>query len=119
MLETVLDRVEVNARWAPITSLLSRETSAPVWVRVKNASDIRCTWREDPGAQVVDQPLADPGGEPALAERRAPASTTATAAIAERQPRRPARVSCLRMPSSTMLLDQQRGDHDQRRRRRR
>ncbi len=43
-LETVLDSVEVNARWAPITSLLSRETSAPVWVRVKNASDCRCTW---------------------------------------------------------------------------
>ncbi len=43
-LETVLDSVEVNARWAPITSLLSRDTRAPVWVRVKNASDIRCTW---------------------------------------------------------------------------
>ena len=43
MLETVLDRVEVNARCAPITSLLSRDTSAPVWVRVKNASDMRCT----------------------------------------------------------------------------
>ena len=43
-LETVLDRVEVKARWAPITSLLSRETSAPVWVRVKNASDWRWTW---------------------------------------------------------------------------
>ena len=44
MLETVPDRVEVNALWAPITSLLSRLTSAPVWVRVKNASDWRCTW---------------------------------------------------------------------------
>ena len=43
-LDTVLDSVEVNARCAPMTSLLSRETSAPVWVRVKNASDIRCTW---------------------------------------------------------------------------
>ena len=43
-LETVLDSVEVKARWAPITSLLSRETRAPVWVRVKKASDIRCTW---------------------------------------------------------------------------
>ena len=43
-LDTVLDRVEVNARWAPMTSLLSRETRAPVWVRVKNASDIRWTW---------------------------------------------------------------------------
>ena len=44
VLATVLDRVEVKARWAPMTSLLSRETSAPVWVRVKNASDCRCTW---------------------------------------------------------------------------
>ena len=43
-LDTVLDRAEVNARCAPITSLLSRETRAPVCVRVKNASDWRCTW---------------------------------------------------------------------------
>ena len=43
-LDTTLDSTEVNARWAPITSLLRRETRAPVWVRVKNASDIRCTW---------------------------------------------------------------------------
>ena len=43
MLDTVLDSVEVKARCAPITSLLSRDTSAPVWVRVKNASDMRCT----------------------------------------------------------------------------
>ena len=42
-LETVFDSVEVNARCAPITSLLRRETSAPVCVRVKNASDIRWT----------------------------------------------------------------------------
>ena len=44
MFETVPDSVDVNALWAPITSLLSRLTSAPVWVRVKNASDWRCTW---------------------------------------------------------------------------
>ena len=44
MLETVPCSVEVKARWAPMTSLLSRLTSAPVWVRVKNASDWRCTW---------------------------------------------------------------------------
>src|SRR6266550_3761583 len=43
-LETTPDSVEVNACWAPITSLLSRLTSAPVWVRVKNCSGIRCTW---------------------------------------------------------------------------
>jgi len=44
MLETVLESVEVKARCAPMTSLLSRETRAPVWVRVKNANDCRCTW---------------------------------------------------------------------------
>ncbi len=43
MFETLSDSVEVKARCAPITSLLSRETSAPVCVRVKNASDWRCT----------------------------------------------------------------------------
>ena len=43
-LETVPDSVEVKALWAPITSELRRLTSAPVWVRVKNASDWRCTW---------------------------------------------------------------------------
>jgi hypothetical protein len=33
----------VKACWAPMTSLLSRLTSAPVWVRVKNATGICCT----------------------------------------------------------------------------
>ena len=42
-LATTPDRVEVNACCAPMTSLFSRLTSAPVWVRVKNASDICCT----------------------------------------------------------------------------
>ena len=42
--ETTPDSVEVNACCAPMTSLLSRLTSAPVWVRVKNASGMRCTW---------------------------------------------------------------------------
>ena len=41
---TTPDRVQVKARWAPITSLFSRLTSAPVRVRVKNATGIRCTW---------------------------------------------------------------------------
>ncbi len=40
---TTPDSVEVKARWAPITSLLSRETSEPVLVREKKASGIRCT----------------------------------------------------------------------------
>ena len=41
---TTPDRVEVKARCAPRTSLLSRLTSAPVWVRVKNCTGIRWTW---------------------------------------------------------------------------
>ena len=43
-LDTSPDSVEVNACCAPSTSLFSRLTSAPVWVRVKNASGMRCTW---------------------------------------------------------------------------
>ncbi len=42
--ETSPDRVEVNACCAPSTSLFSRLTSAPVCVRVKNASGMRWTW---------------------------------------------------------------------------
>ena len=43
-LPTTPDIVDVNACWAPITSLLSRDTKAPVWVRVKKATGIRWTW---------------------------------------------------------------------------
>ena len=42
-LVTTPDSAEVNARWAPITSLFRRLTSAPVRVRVKKATGIRCT----------------------------------------------------------------------------
>ena len=42
-LETTPDSVEVNACCAPITSLFSRLTSAPVCVRVKKATGIRWT----------------------------------------------------------------------------
>jgi hypothetical protein len=41
---TTPDSVEVNARCAPVTSLLSRLTRAPVWVRLKNCSGMRWTW---------------------------------------------------------------------------
>ena len=40
---STLASVDVIADWAPMTSLLSRLTSAPVRVRVKNATGIRCT----------------------------------------------------------------------------
>ena len=42
-LVTTPPRAEVNARWAPMTSLLSRLTRAPVWVRVKKAMGMPCT----------------------------------------------------------------------------
>ena len=65
---TTPESVHVNARWAPMTSLLSRLTSAPVRVRVKNATGIRCTWAEHGPAQVEDDALADPRRLPALGE---------------------------------------------------
>ena len=43
-LPITVERTSVNASWAPVTSLLRRLTSAPVCVRVKNASGMRCTW---------------------------------------------------------------------------
>ena len=41
---TTLDSTEVNACCAPMTSLLSRVTRAPVWARVKKAIGWRSTW---------------------------------------------------------------------------
>ena len=43
-LETTEDMVEVMACCAPITSLLSLDTSDPVCARVKNAMGCCCTW---------------------------------------------------------------------------
>ena len=44
MLPTTFDSVDVNACWAPCTSLFSRVTSEPVWARVKNPIGMRWTW---------------------------------------------------------------------------
>ena len=41
--DTTDPSVDVTAFWAPTTSLFSRLTSAPVCVRVKNATGMRCT----------------------------------------------------------------------------
>ena len=40
---TTLDSTEVKACWAPMTSLPSRVTRAPVWARVKKATGWRST----------------------------------------------------------------------------
>jgi hypothetical protein len=45
VLAVSVPKVPVNARCAPTTSLFSRLIRAPVWVRVKNATGMRCTWR--------------------------------------------------------------------------
>ena len=44
MLLTTLDSTDVKACCAPMTSLLSRDTSEPVWARVKKAMGWRSTW---------------------------------------------------------------------------
>ena len=44
-LPTTLESRSVKACWAPMTSLLSRLTRAPVCVRVKNARGMRWMWR--------------------------------------------------------------------------
>ncbi len=41
---TTVDSVEVNACCAPLTSDCSRDTSFPVWERLKNAMGIRSMW---------------------------------------------------------------------------
>ena len=99
-LETVLDRVEVNARWAPITSLLRRETSAPVWVRVKKASDWRWTWPNTwvRRSKISPSPIREESQPPSTAST---AVKTATPAIA-RASRVTIRSSPARMPSSTI-----------------
>ncbi len=99
-LETVLDRVEVNARWAPITSLLSRETSAPVWVRVKKASDWRWTcpntWVRR--SKISPSPIREESQPPSTARiavrTETPAIASASMVTIWRSP--------ARMPSSTM-----------------
>ena len=102
---TTPDNVHVNARWAPITSLLSRLTRAPVRVRVKKATGMRCTWREHGAAQVEDQALADPRRLPALRdadgglEQRDEAMITAMRHPARR--RRRSTISSTTRPAST------------------
>ena len=77
---TTPDRVEVKACWAPSTSLLSRLTSAPVWVRVKNASGIRCTWSKTAVRRSKIRPSPIRAEYQRCASDR-PASTTARPAM--------------------------------------
>ena len=65
-LETSEVAVEVTVACMPPMSLAMRDCTSPVRVRVKKASDMRCRWRVDGGAQVVHDALADRGGDQGL-----------------------------------------------------
>ena len=55
--------VVVTTLSIPPMSLAIRDCTSPVRVRVKNASDIRCRWPVDRGAQIVHHALADHVGD--------------------------------------------------------
>ena len=56
----------MNACCAPITSLFSRDTSVPVWVRVKKATGICWTWSKTRVRRSKIRPSPIRGREPAL-----------------------------------------------------
>ena len=78
---TTPDSVQVKARWAPMTSLLSRLTRAPVRVRVKKATGIRCTWPNTARrrSRISPSPIRDDCHRSAMPTT---ASRTATRAMA-------------------------------------
>jgi hypothetical protein len=104
-----LASVDVIADWAPITSLLRRLTSAPVRVRVKNATGIRCTcaYTALRRSTIRPSPMREENHRdtrPVTASRTAsaampPASPTTVAAAAETCP--PATIALTTRPAST------------------
>ncbi len=75
-LETTPESVLLKARCAPITSLLSLLTRAPVRVRVKKATGIRCTWSNT----AVRRSRISPSPSVAESQRRSrPSAASATA----------------------------------------
>ena len=104
-LVTTPDNAEVNARWAPITSLFNRLTSAPVWVRVKNAIGMLCTCSNTRRrrSRMSPSPSRDD-----CCRSRSPTteSTTAIAPISTASPTTVA-VAC----RSTMRVDRPAGQH--------
>ena len=80
MLVMTPEKVSEKARCAPITSLPSLLTRAPVRVRVKNATGIRCTWSNTAvrRSRIRPSPMVDDSHR---VTSDTPASATATAAI--------------------------------------
>jgi hypothetical protein len=105
-LDTTDDSVLVRARCAPMTSLLSRDTSAPVWARMKNATGIRCTWSKTSVRRLKISP------SPMRAEKRrctnpSPASTMASPPMAAASIMTTS--TCLGMMPSSMIAFISRG----------
>ena len=80
MLVMTPENVSEKARCAPFTSLPSLLTRAPVRVRVKNATGIRCTWSNTAvrRSRIRPSPIVDDSHRDTS---ETPASATATAAI--------------------------------------
>ena len=94
MFVTTPERVSEKARCAPITSLLSRLTRAPVRVRVKKATGMVCTWSKTARrrSRINVSPIR---ADSQRTTSPTPASTTAIAAISRAR----------RTTSSTAPLD--------------
>ena len=77
---TTPDRVPAKADCAPMTSLFSRLTRAPVRVRVKKAMGIFCTWSKTlvRRSTITPSPIVE---DSQRVRRPIPASATATTAI--------------------------------------
>lgn len=78
--ETTPESVLLKARCAPITSLLSRLTRAPVRVRVKKATGIFCTWSKT-AVRRSRMRLSPSVADSQRVSRPRPASTTAMSAM--------------------------------------
>ena len=96
-LPTTVDRVLLKARWTPMTSLLRRETRAPVRVRVKNATGIRCTWSKTAVRRSRMRP------SPSVADSRRPRMPSAASASAISAISRASRTTVLSSPPDTMV----------------
>ena len=93
-LATTVPSVPVSARWAPITSLLSRLTRAPVCVRVKKVTGSRCTWSNRATRRSKMRP------SPTVAEAQRSMNDRTAWARAAPTTSRPSRVSRSRSPSA-------------------
>ncbi len=98
--EKTFESVDVNACWAPRTSPLSRWTSAPVRVRLKKASGMRCTWSKTAVRRSTMRPSPMREENHRWATPSAPESTASPAATAESATTTP--TSPAVMPSSMM-----------------